>query len=187
MKKKIELKKKALQIVTKHFQTSQLQINHCGIWSSVCVVQQYVCLFQQRNLHYNQNNPCTIFAFVKCHLSLCNLCLWSTLSLDALQHWSDLSIWPCLVSDIWANAFLPDVTVYVVMFYFDINNVRVYFYVFSLCFFILRVKMYDALCCSGQCFKVRTFLIKFTWHHMLLLCNMNQKWLERFRSMRFRL
>lgn len=38
------------------------------------------------------------------------------------------------------------------------KNVRVYF----LSFFYLKVKMYIALCCTGQCPKVNTFLIKCT-------------------------
>lgn len=92
-----------------------------------------------------------------------------------LMHYStDLcpsACWPCLVSCtvgvlmqckwMWWSSVRSDCPWFLCTW----RCTRVYFLCPSLSFFYLKVKMYIALCCTGQCPKVNTFLIKMfvTW------------------------
>lgn len=98
---------------------------------------------------------CTHYSTDLCPLSLTMSCppvfgfeLVGVLMQCKWMCWSSLSEWLSLVS-------------MYMMFYFVIN-LRVYF-LCPLSFFNLKVKMYIALCCTGQCPKVNKFLIKLTW------------------------
>lgn len=129
------------------------------ICSLLCLNHSMKLLKAYEHLHLLSAFTVILLLLLRFYKALCHSTHYGTdlcLSSGLLCCWRFSHASEC-VEVLWGGLSL--VSMYVT-FYFVI---KMWGFIFCPFFFNLKVKMYIALCCTGQCPKVNTFLIKCTW------------------------